>query len=86
MSTPSKVTVPPVTGTRPRMARPIVVLPEPDSPTTPTVSLGATRMETPSTARNGERRRPREYTTDRSSSSRSVEASTPGVSTPEATS
>ena len=32
------------------MARPSVVLPEPDSPTTPTVSPSRTAIETPSTA------------------------------------
>ena len=35
---PSKRIVPPVTGARPSTARPSVVLPEPDSPTSPTVS------------------------------------------------
>ena len=32
--------LPPVTGARPSTARPRVVLPEPDSPTRPTVSPG----------------------------------------------
>ena len=40
MSRPSKVIAPPVTGARPSTARPSVVLPEPDSPTRPTVSPG----------------------------------------------
>ena len=38
MSLPSKLIFPPVTGASPRMARPRVVLPEPDSPTRPRVS------------------------------------------------
>ena len=45
---PRKVIAPPVTGARPRMARPMVVLPEPDSPTRLSVSPAARSKETPS--------------------------------------
>src|ERR1700737_297602 len=38
MSRPSKITRPPVGGSRRRMQRPVVVLPQPDSPTRPSVS------------------------------------------------
>ena len=44
---PRKVMAPPVTGARPRMARPMVVLPEPDSPTRLRVSPAARSKETP---------------------------------------
>ena len=40
MSIPATVRVPSTTGSRPTAARPIVVLPEPDSPTRPTTSPG----------------------------------------------
>jgi hypothetical protein len=40
MSRPSKLTVPDVGSTSPSTARPIVVLPDPDSPTNPRVSPG----------------------------------------------
>ena len=50
MSRPPKLIRPPDTGARPRMARPSVVLPEPDSPTTPSVSPGAMARLTPDTA------------------------------------
>ena len=51
MSRPPKVIVPEVTGARPSTARAMVDLPEPDSPTRPTVSPGATCSDTPSMAR-----------------------------------
>jgi hypothetical protein len=47
---PSKWTVPRVAGMRRRMVRPTVVLPQPDSPTRPSVSPGAIWKLTPSTA------------------------------------
>src|SRR5690606_17847160 len=51
---PSKRTVPLWTGTRPSMARPRVVLPEPLSPTSAKVEPGLMAKDTPSTAsRNG---------------------------------
>ena len=66
MSSLSKTTFPLEIGTSPRIARPIVVLPDPDSPTKPTVSRDATEKETPSTARTAGRRDPRVNTTLRS--------------------
>ena len=50
MSWPCSLTVPAVGGCRPRTALPIVDLPEPDSPTRPTVSPGAMSKLTPSMA------------------------------------
>ncbi len=38
-------------GSRPMIDRPVIVLPQPDSPTRPTVSPGSTAKLTPSTAR-----------------------------------
>jgi hypothetical protein len=49
---PSNSMDPPVTGASPRIARPSVVLPDPDSPTRPTVSPGAMSIDTPFSARN----------------------------------
>ena len=46
MSWPSKTIVPDVGFTRPRSARPSVVLPEPDSPTMPIASPRASVSET----------------------------------------
>src|ERR1700733_14364561 len=63
MSSPANDTFPSLIGVRPRMARPIVVLPEPDSPTSPTVSCVATVRDTPATARTGGRLQPREKST-----------------------
>ena len=51
MSTPSKRTEPPVGSISRRMSRPTVVLPQPDSPTSPSVSPARTSKSTPSTAR-----------------------------------
>src|ERR1017187_4294611 len=50
MSTPSRYTSPEVTGMSWVMRRPSVDLPQPDSPTRPTVSPGKTSKLTPSTA------------------------------------
>src|SRR6266542_1585613 len=50
MSRPSNSTVPSVTGSRREMIRPRVDLPQPVSPTTPSVSPGNTSRSTPSTA------------------------------------
>ena len=50
MSRPSKVTVPAVGSCRRTRQRPRVDLPQPDSPTRPTVSPGMTSKVTPSTA------------------------------------
>ncbi len=50
------VTIRPGSGTRRMIDKPSVVLPQPDSPTTPTVSPAATRSPTPSTARTTPRR------------------------------
>jgi pantoate--beta-alanine ligase len=59
ISTPSTSSDPPVTLVSPATARPIVVLPEPDSPTRPSTSPGRITKSTPSTARNpGVRSRP----------------------------
>src|SRR5689334_676189 len=49
-SRPSKITRPPVGGSRRRMQRPVVVLPQPDSPTRPSVSPRPISKLTPSTA------------------------------------
>ena len=49
--TPATSKLPPATGSRPSAARPIVVLPEPDSPTSPTTSPRPIVRETSSTAR-----------------------------------
>ena len=49
-SSPSKKVVPPVNGVRRRIVRPMVVLPQPDSPTRPSVSPWRTVKLTPSTA------------------------------------
>ena len=49
-SSPSKKTEPPLLGVRRRIVRPIVVLPQPDSPTRPSVSPSRTVKLTPSTA------------------------------------
>src|SRR6266700_468372 len=51
MSRPSKTIFPPVGSSSRTTARPVVVLPQPDSPTRPSVSPGATVKSTPSTAR-----------------------------------
>ena len=48
---PSNSTVPAVGSMRRRIMRPVVDLPQPDSPTRPSVSPGMTSNETPSTAR-----------------------------------
>ena len=50
MSVPSKITCPEVRGDMRRRARPSVDLPQPDSPTRPSVSRSRTSKETPSTA------------------------------------
>src|SRR5438105_13377994 len=50
MSTPSKITLPEVTGISWVTSRPSVDLPHPDSPTSPTVSPRCTSKLTPSTA------------------------------------
>ena len=55
---PSKVTVPAASGSRPTAARASVDLPQPDSPTSPTISPRATVRSTPSTARRRWPRRP----------------------------
>ena len=47
---PSKVTVPSVGRYSCRIARPVVDLPQPDSPTRPSVSPSRTKNEIPSTA------------------------------------
>src|SRR5215217_8702819 len=58
---------PPETFCRPRIALPMVDLPEPDSPTSPTVSPGAMLKLTPSTAAGvAAALRPRPYRTTRS--------------------
>jgi len=44
-------TIRPGGSIRPRMEKPVTVLPEPDSPTSPRISPGATSKSTPSTAR-----------------------------------
>src|SRR4029077_19041483 len=53
-SVPSKTILPPTTrpggSTRPRMEKPVTVLPQPDSPTRPSTSPGFTEKLTPSTA------------------------------------
>ncbi len=49
---PSMVMWPEWTGSSPTTARPIVVFPEPDSPTSPTTSPRLMDIVTPSTARN----------------------------------
>jgi hypothetical protein len=48
-----EVTSPEVGSIRRRMQRPVVLLPQPDSPTTPSVSPGARSKLTPSTACTG---------------------------------
>ncbi len=50
ISRPSKKTSPPVGCSRRMMARPVVDLPQPDSPTSPRVSPFTTLNDTPSTA------------------------------------
>ena len=57
-STPSKSTTPEVGSMRRRMSRPRVLLPEPDSPTKPSVSPSWISSETSSTARTSPARRP----------------------------
>ena len=52
MLVPSTDAVPSTNGSSPTMARPIVVFPEPDSPTRPTTSPCSMVKLTPSTARN----------------------------------
>ena len=52
MFVPSTDAVPSTNGRSPTMARPIVVLPLPDSPTSPTTSPVSMVSDTPSTARN----------------------------------
>ncbi len=49
-STPSTAIAPERTGASPTIARAVVDLPEPDSPTSPSVSPAPTWSETPSTA------------------------------------
>ncbi len=53
-SSPANVIVPPVTaptrGSSPTMLRSAIVLPEPDSPTIPSASPGATENDAPRTA------------------------------------
>src|SRR5664279_2229246 len=49
-SSPSKNTEPPVAGIKRRILRPTVVLPQPDSPTSPKVSPSRMLKLTPSTA------------------------------------
>lgn len=75
MSVPSSRMRPDVTGASPRTARPIVVLPEPDSPTRPSVSPGAMSRLTSSMIRFVERRRPDRYSTTRFSTRSSGVAS-----------
>ncbi len=59
ISVPRTFSDPPVTLVSPAMARPMVVLPEPDSPTSPRTSPASMRRSTPLTARNaGDPRRP----------------------------
>ena len=53
MSVPAILIEPAVTGSRLATARPMVDLPEPDSPTRPRISPCGTLKLTPSTARNG---------------------------------
>ena len=50
MSAPAKRIVPPVASSSLSTARPTVVLPQPDSPTRPSVSPAITWIETSSTA------------------------------------
>ena len=50
MSSPSNFTSPEVMSIIFRMARPVVLLPQPDSPTRPKVSPRRTSNDTPSTA------------------------------------
>ena len=52
-SSPLNLNVPPVGSYRCRSVRPTVVLPQPDSPTRPSVSPGLMLKETPSTALSG---------------------------------
>ena len=61
MILPSKVTAPPATrplpfGSRPRIDRPVTLLPEPDSPRSPSVSPSPISNETPLSTRTGPRR------------------------------
>ncbi len=63
-SEPKSATVPEVGRTRPSATRAAVDLPDPDSPTRPTVSPGRTVIDTSSSARTA--RRPRPKTTDTS--------------------
>src|SRR6266542_368470 len=58
-SAPSKRIEPEATSTRPRMARPMVVFPEPDSPTRPRVSCGRMSKETSCNALKPFLRQPR---------------------------
>jgi hypothetical protein len=48
IGSPRKLMLPPVTGASPRIARPIVVFPDPDSPTRLSVSPAAISKETSS--------------------------------------
>jgi hypothetical protein len=57
MRVPPMLIWPAVGGTRLRIARAVVDLPQPDSPTRPSVSPGETENETPSTARTTRWRR-----------------------------
>ena len=50
MSWPSNTTRPDVALVTPRMMRPMVVFPQPDSPTSPRVSCSVSAKLTPSTA------------------------------------
>ena len=51
MSRPSKTILPPVGSSSRVISRPVVVLPQPDSPTSASVSPARTSKSTPSTAR-----------------------------------
>ena len=77
MFVPRTDAVPSTNGSSPTIARPIVVLPEPDSPTSPTTSPWPTVSVTPSTARNAGARPRLGYsmaTSRRSTTSRSAGA------------
>jgi hypothetical protein len=50
ISLPSNTTLPEVIGALPKIARPVVLFPDPDSPTNPSVSPGAISKLTFSTA------------------------------------
>ena len=66
MSCPSNRMEPALGLWMPAIVLPIVVLPQPDSPTMPRISPRATESETPSTARNHEARRPHALKTGKS--------------------